>query len=133
MPTLHVHLSPPASADRHGLAVHLATELTALTALHLGKQPALTAVLIHFMDPAHWFIGSRSLADSDQPGAQVCIAVTDDTNTARQMARWIEAVHALLRQVLPGLPETSYGVVQGVPASAWGYGGLTQEARRAVA
>jgi 4-oxalocrotonate tautomerase len=133
MPTLSVTLTRPpdlSAQQADALAAALAEELTRLTAEHLGKRPDLTAVQVAWVAPQHWFVGGRSLAASGQPGAQVDIAVTGDTNTAAQKAAWIEAVHALLCQHLPGLPETSYATVRDLPASAWGYGGLTQEARR---
>jgi 4-oxalocrotonate tautomerase len=129
MPILTVLLG---TAPNTELAQRVADDLLGLTAEHLGKRADLTSIAVQFVDPAHWFIGGRAVADAGRTTAFVEIRITDETNTKAQKARWIAAVHAALAQQLGALHETSYVQVQDVRAAAWGYGGRTQEARAHV-
>lgn len=126
MPILTVQVS---GAPDTPLAQQIAATLQELTQQYLGKQPQLTAVAVQFVDPAHWFVGGRSLAALTQRSVFVEIRVTDETNTKAEKARYIAAVHAALLNLPGGVHEVSYVQVQDVRAAAWGYGGRTQEAR----
>lgn len=128
MPTLMLRISPPQDAARHRL---LAQALTSLTAELLGKRAPVTAVLIDELPAARWHVGARPL---QAPSAWLEISVTAGTNTPEQKARFIEAAsRELERQLAPGgtLEPASYVIVRELPASDWGYGGLTQQARHA--
>jgi 4-oxalocrotonate tautomerase len=127
MPTLTLKVAPPQSPERHQA---LALALTTITARTLGKRAEVTAVLIEDLAAAQWTIGARSLL---APTALLTIHITAGTNTSAHKAAFIEAAFAeLQRQLAPGtaLEEASYVAVQELPASDWGYGGLTQAARR---
>jgi 4-oxalocrotonate tautomerase len=127
MPTLQLHLTPAQTAGHHA---RLAQALTAITARVLGKRPDVTAVLIHERAAAHWFLGGEA---AQQPTALLEIDITAGTNTAAEKAAFIaEAFAELQAQLAPGasLAPASYVIVREVPASDWGYAGLTQQARR---
>ena len=127
MPTLHLHLTPLQTPAQNA---QLAQSLTAITARVLGKRPEVTAVLIHTQAAAQWFIGG---AVPTQPTALLQIDITAGTNTADQQSAFIAAAWAELeRQLGAGQPlaPASYVIVRELPATDWGYGGLTQAARQ---
>ena len=112
-----------------GRSAAIASALTRLTEQHLGKDPALTAVAVHYLDPADWFIGGQPL-DRDRDGSfSLLIKVTEGTNTKSQFATYIASVFAAMAELTGALHEESYVVIEEVPAAAWGYGGRTQEHR----
>ncbi|MCV2353476.1 4-oxalocrotonate tautomerase family protein [Paucibacter sp. B2R-40] len=131
MPYLHLSLSPAPGTDPS--LRDLAATLTELTAEHLAKVPALTAVRIELVPATHWFIGARPLAADTLASYQLQIQVTAGTNTAAQISAYLAAVHTAMGVVLGRLHPTSYIVVQQVPADAWGYGGQSQAQRKAAA
>ncbi len=108
----------------------MAHALTQLTALHLGKSEAVTAVVIDDLPAARWYIGGR---DVEQATALLEISVTEGTNTPAQKQAFIAAAFAELQQQLgysQPLAEASYVIVREVPAGDSGYGGMTQAARK---
>jgi 4-oxalocrotonate tautomerase len=130
MPTLMLRTAPPQDAPRQRA---LAEALTRITAETLGKRPEVTAVLIDGLPPAQWFIGAQPV---QRPTAWLEIGITAGTNTEMQKAAFIEAAFAELQhQLAPGasLEAASYVIVHELPASDWGYGGRTQQARRPAA
>ncbi len=127
MPTLQLLVSPPQNPYRYQ---QLATALTQLTAQTLGKRADVTAVTIKALPATRWFVGGQQVS---QPTAMLDITVTQDTNTAEQKAAFIATVFAELQhQLAPAsaLHATSYVTVREVPASDWGYGGVTQAGRK---
>lgn len=127
MPTLHLHLTPPQTDTQNA---HLAQALTDITARVLGKRPEVTAVLIHTLPHAQWFIGAAAVT---QPTAMLEIDITQGTNSAEQKATFVDAVwHTLAQHLAAGGPlaPASYVIVREVPATDWGYAGLTQHARQ---
>ena len=128
MPTLHLHTTVALDETTR---TDLAQALTELTANVLHKRPEVTAVLLHTHAPGQWFIGGA--AARQQPTAQLSIDVTTGTNRAEEKAAFVAGAWQLLGRVLGGamgLAPPSYVIVREVPASDWGYGGLTQAARR---
>lgn len=130
MPYINVKVAgrPLAAADREALALGI----TALMATVLGKRRELTAVLVEEADAAGWSVGGR-FGGADSPRAHVEANVTAGTNTEAELARFVAEAAALLKRVLPDLPEATYVIVREVPATGWGYDGRTQAARRAAA
>ena len=128
MPHLLLTLNPApgVTPDLHALAL----TLTALTEEHLDKDPALTAVRIEPWPETGWFIGGRSMATDSRASYHLEVLVTAGTNDEAQIAAYLAAVHATLARTLGPLHPVSYGVVRQQPATAWGYGGLTQAQRR---
>lgn len=127
MPTLQLKVSPLQNPSRYRA---LASALTDLTALHLGKRPNVTAVMIDDIPVARWHIGGCDVAG---PTAFLEISITAGTNTAQEKAAFIAAAFAeLQRQLGQGQPLAlaSYVIVRELPACDWGYGGLTQAGRK---
>jgi 4-oxalocrotonate tautomerase len=81
------------------------------------------------VDPVHWFAGGRSLAEQNVDTFWLDIKVVDGTNTKPEMANYLEAVYAAMREILGAIHPESYILVHEVPASAYGFGGKTQEFR----
>lgn len=130
MPTLQLKVSPAQSPER---CQQLAIALTDITARLLGKRAAVTAVTIDNAAANQWFVAGQR---ASQPTAMLDIAITRGTNTEEEKSAFIAAVFAeLQRQLAAGayLDEASYITVREVPAQDWGYGGLTQAARKQAA
>jgi len=126
MPYIHVQVSGAADAQ---LAAHVATTATELTSRLLGKDPAVTAVVVDFIDTRQWFLGGKPLAGSQQRSFHWMVSITDETNTKREKAAYLAAVHQAMSELLGGVAEHSYVHVADLRASAYGYGGKTQEHR----
>ena len=126
MPIINVSVTgkpDPALSER------IAQQVTELTRSHLRKDPAITAVAVHYIDPAHWFAGGRSLAAQGVNTFWLDIKVVDGTNTKQEMAAYLEDVYATLAGTLGETHQESYILVHEVPAAAYGFGGKTQEFR----
>ncbi len=126
MPYIHVQISGAADASLAGQVAGTATELTAHL---LGKDPALTAVVIDFIDPRQWYLGGQPLSGGVQRSYHWMVSITDETNTKREKAAYLDAVHQAMDGLLGGVAEHSYVHVADLRASAYGYAGKTQENR----
>lgn len=125
MPYIHVQVS--GSAD-DALAERVASTASELTARLLGKDPKLTAVVVEFVAPRHWFVAGKPVS----AGARSYhwrVSITDETNTKREKAAYLAAVHAAMDGLLGGVADHSYTEIADVRAAAYGYGGLSQEHR----
>jgi 4-oxalocrotonate tautomerase len=111
------------------LSQRIAEQVTELTKSHLKKDPTITAVAIHYVDPAHWFAGGKSLAAQGANTFWLDIKVVDGTNTKQEIASYLEDVFATLSGTLGTTHTESYILVHEVPAAAYGFGGKTQEFR----
>jgi len=125
MPYIHVQVSGPSDPT---LAARVAQAATALTAELLGKDPAVTAVAVDFIPAAQWFIGGQPLAGGLR-SYHWMVSITDETNTKREKAVYLAAVHRAMRDLLGNVADHSYVHVADLRASAYGYAGLTQEQR----
>ncbi|MBC8058126.1 MAG: tautomerase family protein [Rhizobiales bacterium] len=126
MPYLHIQIS---GARDDALAVKTAGAAAELTASLLGKDRALTAVVVEFIESAQWFVAGRALGVAQPRSYHWYASITDETNTKAEKARYIAAVHAAMVELLGEAAEHSYVHVADLRASAYGYGGRTQEAR----
>lgn len=129
MPTLTLKLAAAHDPERDQA---LAAALTSIATATLGKRAEVTAVLMEDLPAARWFVGAQAV---QRPTALLEISITEGSNTAAQKAAFIEAAFAELQsQLAPGsaLEEASYVIVREVPATDWGYGGKTQQARQAL-
>ena len=111
------------------LSQRLASEVTALTKVHLRKDPTVTAIAVTYVDPQHWFAGGESLAAQNADTFWLDIKVVDGTNTKQELADYIDHVFAALSAIFGNLHNESYVLVHEVSAAAYGYGGKTQEWR----
>jgi 4-oxalocrotonate tautomerase len=126
MPILNLAISTSPDPARSAM---IASRLSKLTAEHLRKDPTITAIAIQHIDPRHWFAGGRSLAEQGKDSFWLDIKVVDGSNTKTELTEWLEAVFVELSELLGTLHHESYALVHEVPASAYGYGGKTQEFR----
>jgi 4-oxalocrotonate tautomerase len=126
MPYLHIQIS---GARDDALAARTAEAAAELTAGILHKDRALTAVVVEFIEPAHWFVAGNALSASTARSYHWYVSITDETNTKADKARYIAAVHTAMIELLGTVAEHSYVQVADVRASAYGYGGKTQEYR----
>ena len=125
MPTLQLKITPPQPAER--LQV-LAKRLTDLTVQILGKRREVTAVVVEELWPGRWFIGGRNPGEA---AALLEIRITEGTNSVEEKQAFVQAAYEELWQQVGPLAEASYVVVQEVPATDWGDGGMTQAQRKA--
>lgn len=126
MPILNVKLSAERSDS---LTTKITALLSELTERILGKSPALTAIVIDYIDPRDWIVGGKTLAEQAKSSVYFDIKITDETNTKSEKAAYIAAAFAGFAALLGDLHDESYIYVQDVRATAYGYGGLTQEWR----
>lgn len=126
MPFIHVRYSTPTEKD---LRQQLAAFLTETTARILHKKAEVTAVAVEQVPAAHWFIGNRSLAEHRKATFFVEVRVTRGTNVKEEKAAFLREVFRGLESLLGPVHLESYVHVLEAEADAWGYGGLSQEAR----
>jgi 4-oxalocrotonate tautomerase len=126
MPILNVSVSGQADP---ALSRSIATALSEAAAVHLHKDPGVTAVVIRYIAPESWFVGGDSLTGQGLKSFHLDIKVTAGTNTKVEMADYVEAVFRTMNQLHGPLHDASYIVVHEVPAAAWGFAGKTQEHR----
>lgn len=127
MPILNVKVSAQRSP---ALSAEINEALLELTSRVLGKRRDLTAVVISYVDPHDWFIAGRSLAQMNQASFYFDVKVVDETNTKTEKARYVAEAFALFQRLLGAeLHPESYVYVQDVRATAYGFGGRTQEFR----
>ena len=124
MPTLNLRITPLQNPER---TAALGAALTRITADVLHKKPEVTVVMIDDMPTARFLIGGQQ---ATQSAACLEINITAGTNTADEKAQFVAAAYAELGDQLGDLTEASYVIVRELPASDWGYGGLTQARRK---
>lgn len=126
MPILHVQVSAQRSPE---LSERITEALLELTSRVLGKRRDLTAVVIDYVDPRDWFIAGKSLTELEKSSFYFDVKVVDETNTKAEKARYVAEAFELFESLLGNLHTESYVYVQDVRASAYGFGGRTQEYR----
>jgi 4-oxalocrotonate tautomerase len=126
MPFLTIKLTAPVSAET---TRRVATALLNLTVEVLQKKRELTSVVVEYVAPSCWFIGGVTLTPESAPGVYVEIKVTEGTNTKDQKKSFVEQVGLAILAILGEIQPTSYVVIHEVRGDAWGYHGVTQEAR----
>jgi 4-oxalocrotonate tautomerase len=127
MPIITVRYATTRSAP--GLKAAVARAASELAASVLHKDPKVTAVLAEAADPADWFCGGHSLAESGLASFWLDIHVTDGTNAKDEKAAFIAAVFKRMGELLGPLHVESYVHVHEVRADGYGFGGVTQEER----
>ncbi len=128
MPYLNLKI---AGSFHPGVLDELARVLTRITGERLGKDESVTTIAVDRVPAAAWFVGGRPLA----PGASAFflhVTVTEQTNTAEEKAAFLRASYEAARVALFNVHPASYIVVHESRADAWGYGGVTQKARREI-
>jgi 4-oxalocrotonate tautomerase len=126
MPILNVKVSAKRSSE---MTTKIATILRELTTRILRKDPIVTSIAVEYCDPEDWIVGGQSLAAQGKTSVYFDIKVTDETNTKAEKAQYIKESFDAFAGLLGNLHEVSYVYVEDVRATAYGYGGLTQEHR----
>jgi 4-oxalocrotonate tautomerase len=124
MPGITLTVSGP--ADRT-LSNRLADELTQLTCKVLKKERERTAVVVRYVPHDQWFIAGRSLAAYGRNAFRLKVTVTDETNTRTEKSAFHRAAFDLLSGIIGNLhPHSNIHIVD-CRATAYGYGGVTQD------
>jgi 4-oxalocrotonate tautomerase len=126
MPIIMVKVSARKSAE---MTRSISTALLDLTTRILHKKPELTSIAIDYVDPDDWIVAGRSLSEQGKSSIYFDIKITDETNTKAEKAQYIREAFEAFSRLLGNLHEESYIYVEDVRATAYGYGGLTQEYR----
>lgn len=126
MPILNVKVSARKSAE---LTKAISGILLELTTRILHKKPEVTSIAIDYVDPDDWIVAGKSLTEQGKSSIYFDIKITDETNTKAEKAQYIREAFEAFSQLLGNLHEESYIYVEDVRATAYGYGGLTQEYR----
>ena len=126
MPILNVKVGAKKSAALTGKISDMLLELTARI---LHKKPEVTSIAINYIDPEDWIVGGCSLAQQGKSSVYFDIKITDETNTKAEKAQYIREAFDAFSRLLGNLHEVSYIYVEDVRATAYGYGGKTQEYR----
>ena len=126
MPFIHVRYSTPVDRD---LRQPLAALVTETTAKILGKNPELTSVAVEQVPAASWFIAGKSLAEHRKATFFVEVRVTRGTNVREEKAAYLREVFRGMEALLGPLHPESYVHVHEADGDAYGYGGLSQDAR----
>lgn len=126
MPILTVKVSAKKSKE---MTQKISGILLDLTTSILGKKPEVTSIAIDYVDPDDWIIAGRSLSEQRKTSIYFDIKITDETNTKVEKARYIKEAFSAFEKLFGNLHHESYIYVQDVRATAYGFGGLTQEYR----
>ena len=127
MPILTLKISANAELKD---ASALAQALTALSGHVLHKREEVTSVVLQRVASSDWWVGG---VHSDHVLFQLDIRITQGTNSEAEKATFIAQAFSLLPTHLTEgqcMHPTSYISVQELPATDWGFGGLTQHQRR---
>ena len=126
MPILNVKVSARKSPE---LTKQISELLVDLTVRILRKKREVTAIAIDYVEHDSWVVGGKLLSEQNKNSFYFDIKITDETNTKEEKALYIKEAFAGFGRLLGNLHEESYIYVQDVRASAYGYGGHTQEYR----
>ena len=126
MPILNVKVSAKKSTE---MTKAISGILLDLTTRILHKKPEVTSIAIDYVDPADWIVAGRSLSEQGKSSFYFDIKITDETNSKSEKAQYIREVYDAFSKLLGDLHHKSYIYVQDVRATAYGFGGKTQEYR----
>ena len=129
MPSLDLKIAGPSQVPA---VKQLVEQLVALTTEVLGKHKDVTTVSVQRVPADLWFVGGRPLAPG-RTGLYLRVNVTEGTNSKDEKAAFLKGAFAAAEALLGPVDPASYILVHGVPADAYGYGGVTQERRYAKA
>lgn len=126
MPHITLHLSGDRDEDAAQRAVLL---INGLVADYLGKRPDVMATTVHYVPDTDWFLGGQSLATLGGSAFHLDISITDETNTKGEKARFLREVQSTMAKLRPDLHDLCYVHLIDARATAYGYGGRSQEWR----
>ncbi len=126
MPILNVKVSGTKSMETTKQIIDLLIDVTTRI---LKKKREVTAIAIDYIDKDCWMVGGKLLSEQNKNSFYFDIKVTDETNTKDEKAQYIKEAFEGFEKILGNLHEESYVYVADVRATAYGYGGKTQEYR----
>ena len=126
MPILNVKVSGIKSTETTKQITDLLLDITTRI---LKKKREVTAIAIDYVDKDCWIVGGKLLSEQGKNSFYFDIKVTDETNTKDEKAQYIKEAFEGFEKILGDLHEESYVYVADVRATAYGYGGKTQEYR----
>ena len=130
MPMIVVHYMTP--RPHAGLKAEIAQRAARLAAECLGKDPAVTAVLVKEAAPGEWFIAGREPAAQGYAAFWLDIKVTHGTNTKAEATAFVRMAYDEMAELLGPVNSESYVYVHAADGDAYGYGGRTQNGRWAA-
>ncbi|AXA66792.1 MULTISPECIES: tautomerase family protein [Pseudomonas] len=95
----------------------------------LGKRPEDMATTLNYIPDSDWFLGGQSLATLGGSAFHLDISITDETNTKGEKARFLHQVQAAMATLRPDLHHLCYVHLIDARATAYGFGGRSQEWR----
>jgi 4-oxalocrotonate tautomerase len=95
----------------------------------LGKRPEDMATTLNYIPDSDWFLGGQSLATLGGSAFHLDISITDETNTKGEKARFLREVQAAMATLRPDLHHLCYVHLIDARATAYGFGGRSQEWR----
>jgi 4-oxalocrotonate tautomerase len=131
MPYIHILLG--GAAPDQAQCRTLIDRTTRLMVEVMGKRAEVTSVALSPLPADHWGIGGAPVTAQGPRPAHVDVKITTGTNTPAEKARLVAELRRMLEDVAGPIAEASYVVIHELAADAWGYGGLTQAARREAA
>lgn len=126
MPIINVKVSTKKSPE---MTSRICEVLMELTTRILHKKRELTAIVVDYVDPADWIVGGSTLEYQGRNSFYFDIKIVDETNTKQEKAQYVREAFVAFESLLGNLHEESYIYVQDVRATAYGFGGKTQEYR----
>ena len=126
MPILNVKVSAKKTPE---LTQSISGILLELTSRILNKKREVTSISIDYIDPNDWIVGGRSLTELGKSSIYFDVKITDETNTKAEKTQYIREAFDAFSKLLGNLHEIRYIYVEDVRATAYGYGGKTQEYR----
>lgn len=126
MPIINVKVSAQRSPE---MTRTISEHLLDITTRILRKKRELTAITIDYVDPEDWIVAGVSLKEQKKSSFYFDIKVVDETNTKQEKAQYVREAFDGFARLLGELHPESYVYVQDVRATAYGFGGLTQEHR----
>lgn len=127
MPMIVVrYVTPEPRPELRGPIAALAARLSSEK---LGKDPAVTAVLVEPADPQAWFAAGERPTEAGLSAFWLDIKITAGTNLKSETVAFVRAVFNGMTELLGALHEESYVLVHAVDGDAYGYGGRTQNGR----
>lgn len=126
MPILTVKISGNKSQHVTNQVIDLLMDITSRI---LKKKREVTAITIEYINHDSWFVGGQLLSNLEKNSFYFDIKITDETNTKDEKAQYIKEAFDGFNRILGNLHEESYIHIHDVRATAYGFGGKTQEFR----
>lgn len=126
MPILNVKVSGTKNTETTKQITELLLDITTRI---LKKKKEVTAIAIDYIDKDCWVVGGKLLSEQNKNSFYFDIKVTDETNTKDEKAQYIKEAYEGFERILGNLHEESYVYIADVRATAYGFGGKTQEYR----